>query len=284
VDGDAAPDLAVGRIAADTADELATVVRKIIRYEQAPGGAWQRRLNVVVGMGGFGSVTDAIVEAAGRQVFQRTVPPGYELRHTPASTGGIHSLVLGQFNEGALAWIYLGHGLPTELDRAPTSSGKKPILSVSDVAQIRCGNQSPLAVLVACYTGAMDAPRDSLGEELSLAGDGPVAVIAATRVTMPYGNTVIGYELLRACFDEERAVMGDILLRAQQRTLQPSKTDDLRVSLDAMCQGVSPPPVDLAAERAEHVLMYHLLGDPLLRLRRPTMSVANTSRDESSLK
>jgi len=32
---------------------------------------------------------------------------------------------------------------------------------------------------------------------------------------------------------------------------------------------VSPPPVDLAGERREHVLMYHLLGDPLLRLNYP---------------
>jgi len=32
--------------------------------------------------------------------------------------------------------------------------------------------------------------------------------------------------------------------------------------------------VDLAAERREHVLMYQLIGDPLLRLHRPTSEVA----------
>ena len=46
-----------------------------------------------------------------------------------------------------------------------------------------------------------------------------------------------------------------------------SADDPLRTSLDAMAQGLSPPPVDLPAERREHVLMYHLFGDPLLRLR-----------------
>ena len=60
VDGDQIPDLAVGRIPADSADELAAVVRKILRYEQqADSGrrfAWQRRLHVVAGVGGFGLV------------------------------------------------------------------------------------------------------------------------------------------------------------------------------------------------------------------------------------
>jgi hypothetical protein len=35
--------------------------------------------------------------------------------------------------------------------------------------------------------------------------------------------------------------------------------------------------VDLAAERAEHVLMYHLLGDPLVRLRRTPTRLATSA-------
>jgi hypothetical protein len=105
-------------------------------------------------------------------------------------------------------------------------------------------------------------------------------VIAATRVTMPYGNTVLGYELLRACFQDGRPTIGDILLLAQQRAKRDATDDPLRESLDAMCRGLSPPPVDLSAERAEHVLMYHLLGDPLLRLRRWQSQVAQSAADE----
>ena len=54
---------------------------------------------------------------------------------------------------------------------------------------------------------------------------------------------------------------------------QPSK-DQLRATLDGMAEVLSPPPVDLAAERREHVLMYQLIGDPLLRLHRPAAEVA----------
>ena len=287
VDGDGLPDLALGRIAADSAEELADVMSKVLRYEQAEGGDWQRRLNVVVGAGGFGAMTDAIVEAAGRHVIQQTVPRDYDVRHTPVhaaanavSAEPIRSRVRAQLSAGGLAWVYLGHGLPTELDRVRTANGKEALLSVADVADLRGGSHSPLAVLVACYTGAIDAPRDCLAEELSLAADGPVAVIAATRVTMPYGNTVLGYELLRAAFVERPATLGDIWLRAQRQTLaDASPEDQLRTSLDALARSVSPPPVELEAERREHVLMYQLLADPLLRLRFAPPAVARVETE-----
>jgi len=297
VDGDGVPDLAVGRIPADSAEELAAVVRKVIRYEQqVECGPSARRLNVVTGVGGFGVMTDALIEAAGRQVIQQVVPATYEVRHMfanpthpscpPPAEFAAH--VRGQLSEGCLAWIYLGHGLPTELDRVRTPTGDEgPILSVEDVPQLRCSSATaaaPLAVLVACYTGAIDAPRDCLAEELSLCEQGPIAVIAATRVTMPYGNTILGYELLRACLHDRPAALGDILRLAQCRALGDSTGDTLRTSLDALASGISPPQVDLPAERHEHVLMYQLLGDPLLRLRLPHTDVAQAGSGESIVK
>ena len=171
----------------------------------------------------------------------------------------------------------MGHGLPTELDRVRTPTGSEPILSVDDVPKLRCPAHSPLAVFVACYTGAFDAPTDSLAEELLLAEQGPIAVVAATRVTMPYGNTVLGYELLRACFKDRPSELGNIVRLAQRRSLDQSADDPLRASLDGLAHGLSPPPIDLAAERREHVLMYHLFGDPLTLLHRPAPMVASSS-------
>jgi len=125
----------------------------------------------------------------------------------------------------------------------------------------------------------MDAPRKCLASELLAADEGPVAVIAATRVTMPYGNTVLGCELLRSCFQGRPQLLGDTLRQAERNTLRPLQDDQLRSSLDSLAGGLSPAPVDLAGERLEHVQMYHLFGDPLIRLRRP---VANLSQVEVS--
>ena len=267
-DGDGSPDLAIGRIPADTPEELSAVIRKLLRYErQADQGPWRRQLDVVAGVGGFGAMTDAIIEAAARSVFQQVVPPSYSVRQLKTDP----ERTCEQISAGSFAWIYLGHGLPTQLDLAATPRGPRPILTVSDVPRLRCGSNSPLAVLVACYTGAIDARTDSLAEELVLDEQGPVAAIAATRVTMPYGNTVLGCELLRSALaNDHGAMLGEVWLRAQRQTLAAAAPDDsLRVSLDAVAGGVSPQPVDLAAERREHVLMYQLLGDPLLRLNYP---------------
>jgi len=282
VDGDGSPELMIGRIPADSPDELRRVIRKVIRYErESADGDWQRRLDVVAGVGGFGTITDSLIEASGRQVFQQAVPAGYAMRHTSAKTASIKSntfraTACKHLCEGSLAWIYLGHGLPTELDRVPTSNGYLPIMTTSDVPELHCQQCRPLAVLVACYTGAFDARQDCLAEELALAGDGPIAAIAATRVTMPYGNTVLGYELLRACFHDRPTSLGEALRLAQCRVLAANKQDKFRPSLDALAQGLSPSPADLAAERREHMLMYHLFGDPLLRLRLAPVETAQT--------
>ncbi len=276
VDGDAVPDVAVGRIPVDSIPELHAVVRKVLQYEQnRDQGSWRRQLDVVAGAGGFGTLTDALIEAAGRSVFQQVVPADYKVRQLPADPDA----TCAQISAGSFAWIYLGHGLPSMLDVAGTPRGERPILAVGDVPRLRCGANSPLAVLIACYTGAFDARQDCLAEEMMLNPQGPIAAIAATRVTMPYGNSVFGCELLRAAFADHPATLGEVWTRAQRKTLAAAPADDsLRESLDVLARGVSPPPVDLAGERREHVLMYQLLGDPLLRLNYPQAEPAPAGR------
>jgi hypothetical protein len=291
VDGDGLPDLAVGRIPADSPEELVAVVRKVIRYEEeAKRATGPRRIHMVAGVGGFGMVVDAMIEAAATRVVRETVPTGYEVHQTAANPASPHYPPPGRFTEcvcqhfagEGLAWIYMGHGQPTELDRVATPNGRMPILAVSDVPNLRCGPRSPLAVLVACHTGAIDAEDDCLAEELLIAEDGPVAAIAATRVTMPYGNTVLGYELLRACFRDRPNQLGEILRSAQRRTLNLPPDDSLRASLDQIASGFALQPGDLALERQEHVWMYHLLGDPLLRVHRAAGDSSETAQRTSS--
>jgi hypothetical protein len=289
IDGDGSPDLAVGRIPADSPDELAAFVRKVIEYEQTASTAQcSRQLDVVAGAGGFGAISDTLIEAAGRNVIRQVVPVDYDVRHTSvkpetAKLDDVRAVVRRQLTEGGLAWIYLGHGLPLQLDGVYSPAGTVvPLMTTDDVPNFCCNAQPPLAVLVACYTGAFDAKRDSLAEELALSEDGPIAVIAATRVTMPYGNTVLGYELLRACFNDRPHAFGNVLKLAQCRTLKNAPNDPLRPSLDGLAQGLSPAPIDLPAERSEHVMMYHLFGDPLLRLRLPDAGeLANTGSSDS---
>ena len=116
----------------------------------------------------------------------------------------------------------------------------------------------------------MDARGRCLASELLGSPSGPVAVIAGTRVTMPYALTVIATNLTDELFRSSCPTLGEALLHAKQRMLQePDKGDSRRAMLDAIAATVSPSVKEIAAERAEHVLMFNLIGDPLLRLRHP---------------
>jgi hypothetical protein len=291
LDRDGAPDLAVGRIPVRSPKQLQRILRKTIAYEQASKQSeWQRRLSFTTGQGGFGAVTDALIEAAARQIVQQNIPAGYITQHifpggvdgAGLHSGGFPYRAQQQLSEGSLAWIYLGHGRETELDHVRTATGTQSILSVGDVPKLRCGGHSPLAVLVACSTGAIDSPGGCLASELLKADEGPVAVVAATRITMPYGNTVLGCELLRACFRERPEHLGETLQIAERKTLDSPADDSLRSSLDSLAAGLSPPPVDLTSERREHVLMYHLFGDPLLHLRYPVEAAITPAAEDAS--
>jgi len=295
VNGDGLPDLAVGRIPADSSEELAAAIGKIIRYEQRRDESGrERHLTAVAGLGGFGAMADALIDAAGQQIIGQAVPAGYVVSLTrantivaagpgsrdarPAGPNDFPARIGRQMSDGCLVWAYLGHGRRTALDDVAGPRGPEPILSVNDVPRLRGADRCPLAIFVACYTGAFDAPRDSLAEELLLAEEGPVAVIAASRVSMPYGNTIFGYELLRASLADRPETIGAAMRLAQQRTLTPRTDDSMRKSFDTLAMTLSPllqrggprwKPEDLATERAEHVAMYQLFGDPLMRWRRP---------------
>jgi hypothetical protein len=51
--------------------------------------------------------------------------------------------------------------------------------------------------------------------------------------------------------------------------MTPLEKSANRELLDSLAAAISPAPVDLPAERAEHLDLFNLIGDPLLRLRYP---------------
>ena len=52
-------------------------------------------------------------------------------------------------------------------------------------------------MFLSCYAGAIDARRTCLAAEMLRAPGGPVAVVAASRVTMPYATTLLTLGLMR---------------------------------------------------------------------------------------
>lgn len=289
LDDDGVPEVAVGRLTADSPDELAVMVRKIIAYERSRDHRpWRRRLQFVASAGGFGALADRVIEGTARTFLTQNIAPGYEVNMTYGNWRSpfcpdprrFEATTIESLNVGCQFWIYMGHGYHVELAPMQTPGGEFPGLSAADVAGLKCRQGLPIALFLSCYAGAFDAYDDCLAEEMLRAEGGPVAVIAASRVTMPYAMSVMALELSRQTLDGPAETLGQAMLSAKRHLL--AEGDDLgpqRAMLDSAAELISPLPDKLAEERREHILLFNLFGDPLLRLRRPKpveLTVAET--------
>ncbi len=281
LDDDQIPDLAIGRLTADSPQQLAVMVKKILDYERhTDAGPWCRRLSVVAGVGGFGGLVDSVLETATKKFLTEGIPSGYSMSMTYGSwrspycpdPRAFRTATMERLNEGSLFWIYIGHGQRRYLDSIRVPGGAFPIFDVDDVRELQRTAGAPIAIFLSCYTGAFDERRDCLAEELLRSPQGPVAVYSGSRVTMPYAMAVMGNEMMSEYFEHRRATLGELVLHAKQRMAQPLEDepqDANRAMLNSIAKAISPAPDQLNAERMEHLLLFNLMGDPLLRLKHP---------------
>lgn len=278
LDGDGVPDLAVGRFPVDTPQQLSVVVQKIIAHEQeAFSGPARRQIHFVAGLGGFGRLADKVLEMCAQRFISEGIPAEYVTSMTYASWASPYcpplelfaATALNRLNEGGLFWVYIGHGHPRGLDwvRLPDQRFQ-PILHCNDVSRLACRQSAPVALFLACYTGAFDRIEDCLAEELLVSPGGPVSVFSGSRTTMPYAMTVLGRELLKECFENRRPTIGEIMLHAKRGSVLGRRDGATATLLDTLASTLGFHD-DLDAERREHLELFNLLGDPLLRVPHP---------------
>jgi hypothetical protein len=276
-DDDHIPDVAIGRLPADSAAELAGMVRKILAYEDNRNfGPWRSRINFVAGEGGFGTVTDNVLESAARKFITWGVPAPYRTTMTYGSWQSpycpdphkFHECCLERINEGCLFWVYIGHGSPQQVKQADFPDGRQPILSTADASRLNCGDAPPIAMFLACHTGAFASPRDCLAEELLRSPGGPVAVISGSNVTMPYAMSFLGREAMRECFENRRETVGELLFNAK-RNIVSGYSSPFWSATNALAASVSPVSFQPKEERREHLQLFNLFGDPTMKVRLP---------------
>ncbi len=280
-DQDGDPDLAMGRIPVSTPEELRAYIDRVIRYENdAPQTTWRRRINIIAGVGGFGGVADKTIENTVKILLGDHIPPGYDVTMTYGSWTSpwcpdprqFSRVALERFNEGCLFWVYVGHGSRHRLDLIRTPLGRFPVMDVASISQINSRQGSPLALFLACHTGAFDDAKRSLAETLLLQNNGPIGVISGTRVTMPTAMGLLALGLMDQQFAGNAETVGEMLRRAKLQMLSPSGSREL-AEVREMIVGLnfllSPRPDLLTQELNEHLHLFHLLGDPLVRVQRP---------------
>ncbi len=277
VDHRGVPQLAVGRLPVDSAEELETTVAKIIAYEAVrPAGLWQTRALIIDGDPMWGHFIDAAVDWYARQEMHQ-VPGEYDVERASFNRGGSdegaadEGRVRQRIDDGVLLVSYVGHGLSQWTDG----------ITVQNAALMHPKGGEPVVALTACLTGEfanegkVDAngvrAGDSLAEEL-VEGNGPaLAAIGASEVSIPHNNAawarILSEEMLRG----DATTMGDIVTRTKSR-LADNDVDGLPGFAQALVDsflwlgslfGLS------TETRRAHLYMYNLMGDPATELRRP---------------
>lgn len=246
----------VARLPFNEPEALAAYLRRVTQREVTPATWGDLRLQMAAGVGGFSPLIDAAIEQAATGLLNRLAPPEatmslvrYGLEPARAAGSALAAPTRGGF------WVWMGHGHRAALP------------GVADESLVDACGGADVAVLLACYTGDFAAAGRCVAERLLEADQGPLAVVAATRVTMPYGNTRLGAELLMGLRGERRAPLGGLFADARSRSLAASMPVELR-GLDQLAALLGADLGLLDAERHEHAQAYHLLGDPLLSLNR----------------
>lgn len=191
------PNLAVGRIPADSLASANTMVGKIVGYETAPptDAAFYQNATVTsyfqgpgpqdqrgfvrsaealrTGMMANGKTVQRLMTkdaGANAQKFDdgTNLPAGLSFTATNAD-------VVSAFNAGRFLFVSRDHGYQYGVSA--------PSWGWADVPNLSNGNQLPMTWLIACSTGRFDSPGDaSLAERLlAKSGGGSVGVVAASR-------------------------------------------------------------------------------------------------------
>lgn len=283
LDDDHLPDLAMGRMTVDSDDDLSMLLERIKNFERVGvQQEWRRRINTIAGVGGFDPLLDRVLEQATRRIIQSHIPEAYPFSMTFGSWSSPYcpaperfsETAINKFNEGCLFWVYVGHGHRHGLDRVLTPKGRYEIADNSSAKLFRAEAGSPIVLLLCCYAAAFDDPRDCFAEELLRQPRGPVAVIGGTRVTMPYAMSLLSLEMMQELFMGHSSTLGEIFQLAKRRMITPDDQSPefgaTRRDIVELAKLLSPRRDLLDEELVEHLYLYHLLGDPLLQVSRPT--------------
>ncbi|MCP4663910.1 MAG: hypothetical protein GY856_51660, partial [bacterium] len=213
---DGVPEIASGRLPAQTNAELVAYVDKLRAYESA-AGAWKSHTLWVaddVDEGGeFVADSDGLLGL---------LPAGYTSERIYVDELGAAAArqqLLASFEAGALLVTYLGHA---GLDRLADEG----LLLTGDVAGLGNAERMPIAIALTCTVGRFDLPGyDTLAETLVLhdAG-GAVALWSPTGLSLNAEAAILGNEFLGLALGTPSRLLGDAVVEALREYLSASSS------------------------------------------------------------
>ncbi len=203
-DGDLKPDLAVGRWPVDSLKEVERLVKRTLAYEnnETPN-------NNAVFTSDPSSPTE-FVNFTNRLIEQTSYPVESALLFDSEE----NSDMLEAWSD---AWLvtYVGHG-SLEL------WGEDELLTKDQVSDIKLGDTPPIVLQFSCLTGQFAHPsKETISERMLKQDDGPIALVAATSLTLSGNQSPFAINLVNALKSSQYTRIGDAL-QAAKTTLDTS--------------------------------------------------------------
>lgn len=204
LNGDGAEDMALGRLPARNAGEVAVMVAKIINYEQSSPS--ETMLLVADHNDGFDF-------QGANSALRGLIPPNIrveEIDRNQQDDGTARIRLIDAINRGQKIINYTGHGSVT--------LWRGNLLTSADAAVFGNGDSLSLFMTMTCLNGYFADPAlDSLAESLMKAnGGGAMAVWASSGMTMPSGQALMNQEAYRQLFVGGKGVtLGEAMAKAK---------------------------------------------------------------------
>jgi len=230
---DLLPDMAIGRLPVQTAEEAEALIAKILAWEDSGQGLSGRTVLVADNPDEAGDFEWDVDDLATRILSGRETLK-ILLSQEGAST---RSRILEAFDEGASFMSYVGHG-------GAAVWATENVLNSWDVASLQAQSTQSVMLTMNCLNGYFVAPAfDSLGEAyLKVPGRGTIASFSPSGLSVDAPAHQLHLALMRELTSGEHERLGDAIVAAQQAYAET---------------GLMPELLDI----------YHLLGDPATRIR-----------------
>jgi hypothetical protein len=231
---DILPDVAVGRLPAASVEEAERLVTKILEYESGAGDPGAPVVLITDNPDQAGDFDSDAEEIAS------TILSGEDIEKIYLSERGVtgtRSAVINAFDQGASIMSYLGHG-------AIHLWANENLLNIWQVPTLAPQPQQPILLTMNCLNGYFYFPYfNSLSEELLKAeGKGVIAAFSPSGLSLNDPAHRFHKALLERLVHQGHPRLGDAVLAGQAAYAQTGAFPEL-------------------------LSIYHVLGDPALRLR-----------------
>jgi hypothetical protein len=205
-DGDGLPDIAIGRLPVRTAEESASVVSKLIGYEQSRepmkdvllvADMRDKDFDYMAASLGVKALLPGNLNVS--EVYRDQFPDDVQVKNE----------LLRRLNQGPLLVNYIGHGT--------LEFWRGDIFGSDDAEALTNGLRLPLVIGMTCLTGFFqDVYYETLAESfLKAKNGGAVAVWTSSGLTEPDKQAVMNKEMIRLLFNGEGLTLGEAAVRAK---------------------------------------------------------------------